>query len=384
MAAARSLRVLEDDRPPRTRGECADVPRPCPHRACRYHNEAMTPELSCALDVADSGGVPLEVVSEAMNITRERVRQIEAKALELLQKRSERHPDVAAFAEYQDEGNATGRRRSPVVRTRTELLGRAAGRPADDDEESDEEPAARWPSFFEYVPDDTRPLDDPSWDAILEGEQRIADRIWTMFARDSTQRGFDARSIHSRRVSRWRANLTPAQRQAQHPNPFKAASAPPPPVSTPEPDPMPKPAESPTVSSDLHDTDRVVLERTRAGDTVTQIAAHAGIAPAHVYNVRSRLRKRGLLGDDRSPPSRRESAAEPPPASSRRARPALEPAPPASETAAKVPPPRRTCAAAGDERRGGGRASCRARDARAPSAAHARRDRAPRGNVSGS
>jgi hypothetical protein len=39
---------------------------------------------SCALDVADRGGCPLEEISEALNVTRERVRQIEATALSKL------------------------------------------------------------------------------------------------------------------------------------------------------------------------------------------------------------------------------------------------------------------------------------------------------------
>jgi len=81
---------------PRTRGECANVPRPCPYVSCAHHlyldvtkagnlklnfpdiePEQMHPERSCALDVADRGGVTLEEVGEAMNMTRERVRQIE-------------------------------------------------------------------------------------------------------------------------------------------------------------------------------------------------------------------------------------------------------------------------------------------------------------------
>lgn len=37
--------------------------------------------VSCALDIADSGGVRLEDVGALMNITRERARQIEVKAL---------------------------------------------------------------------------------------------------------------------------------------------------------------------------------------------------------------------------------------------------------------------------------------------------------------
>lgn len=80
---------------PRTRGECAEGPRPCPFVSCKWHlyidvnpaNGTLKlnfPHLepgelaeSCSLDVADRGGVPLEAVGAAMNITRERVRQLE-------------------------------------------------------------------------------------------------------------------------------------------------------------------------------------------------------------------------------------------------------------------------------------------------------------------
>jgi hypothetical protein len=88
----------EIDRPHR-RSECSDGPRPCPHVSCRHHlyldvNPATGtiklnfPELevwelgnSCALDVADAGGTAIDTVSELMNVTRERIRQIETQAL---------------------------------------------------------------------------------------------------------------------------------------------------------------------------------------------------------------------------------------------------------------------------------------------------------------
>jgi hypothetical protein len=40
---------------------------------------------SCALDLADHGGITLEAAGIAMNLTRERVRQMESKALRKLQ-----------------------------------------------------------------------------------------------------------------------------------------------------------------------------------------------------------------------------------------------------------------------------------------------------------
>jgi len=82
---------------PAIRGDCIDGPRPCPFVSCRYHLYLdvthaggvtlnfpdLEPEEmveSCALDVADRGGVTLEELGEKLNTTRERVRQIEAVA----------------------------------------------------------------------------------------------------------------------------------------------------------------------------------------------------------------------------------------------------------------------------------------------------------------
>lgn len=82
---------------PRTRGECVDGPRPCPW-CCPYsllyevtpkgglkilHPDANgdpDPDYdgpSCALDVADAGPHTLEEVATYLNISRERVRQLE-------------------------------------------------------------------------------------------------------------------------------------------------------------------------------------------------------------------------------------------------------------------------------------------------------------------
>jgi hypothetical protein len=83
---------------PRTRGECKDGPRPCPWVSCSHHLfldvspagaiKLNFPDLephelaeSCSLDVADRGGVRLEDAGMAMSVTRERIRQVEVKAL---------------------------------------------------------------------------------------------------------------------------------------------------------------------------------------------------------------------------------------------------------------------------------------------------------------
>lgn len=84
---------------PTVRGECAGAERPCPHVGCRHHLyldvspytgtikinfpalEVWELEESCALDVAENGGMRLEDVGVLLNVTRERARQIEVQAL---------------------------------------------------------------------------------------------------------------------------------------------------------------------------------------------------------------------------------------------------------------------------------------------------------------
>jgi hypothetical protein len=88
---------------PRTRAECAGGVRPCPFVSCRYHLyldvnpetgsfKKNFPDLevwempqTCALDVAEQGGTTLEDVGHIMNLTRERIRQIEANGIDKLQ-----------------------------------------------------------------------------------------------------------------------------------------------------------------------------------------------------------------------------------------------------------------------------------------------------------
>jgi hypothetical protein len=106
------LRVLTPDLTPdeealrpKTRGDCADGLRPCPWVSCRYHlfldvqaNGNLTlhfPDLeveqlaeTCALDVAEHGGETLEAVGELCNVTRERIRQVEGRAMFRIQKRA--------------------------------------------------------------------------------------------------------------------------------------------------------------------------------------------------------------------------------------------------------------------------------------------------------
>ena len=113
---------------PRTREECVNGARPCPFVSCKHHLyldvSARTgaiklnfPDLevwdmneSCALDVADRGGTTLEEVGAIMNLTRERIRQVEVKGLAKLEALRE----MTALRDYVDEG-PVGKRRLPVL-----------------------------------------------------------------------------------------------------------------------------------------------------------------------------------------------------------------------------------------------------------------------------
>ena len=107
LARAREAGELEIvEQRPRYRGECVHGPRPCPWAGCRYHMAIaeyhadngslrimaedpleMRATESCALDIAERGGITLEAVGELLGVTRERVRQIEARALRKIVRR---------------------------------------------------------------------------------------------------------------------------------------------------------------------------------------------------------------------------------------------------------------------------------------------------------
>lgn len=94
---------VEESRP-RTRAECKDGPRPCVFVSCKYNLYLdvnvetgtikfnfpdVEPEemfISCALDVAEDKELTLEEVGIVMNLTRERIRQLELKGVAKIRK----------------------------------------------------------------------------------------------------------------------------------------------------------------------------------------------------------------------------------------------------------------------------------------------------------
>ncbi len=116
---------------PRTRAECLDGERPCPFVSCAHHLfldvsprtgaiKLNFPDLevwemteTCALDVADRGGTTLEEVGAIMNLTRERIRQVEVKGLAKLQALQQ----MSALRDFVDEG-PVGKRKLPLISTR--------------------------------------------------------------------------------------------------------------------------------------------------------------------------------------------------------------------------------------------------------------------------
>ncbi len=114
------IREIETSRP-RSRADCANGPRPCMFIACKHHlyldvNPATGsiklnfPDMevwelaeTCALDVADRGGITLEEVGSIMNLTRERIRQVETRGLLKLRAMTEDEPRALPQDDSGDE-----------------------------------------------------------------------------------------------------------------------------------------------------------------------------------------------------------------------------------------------------------------------------------------
>ncbi|MFA6033380.1 MAG: sigma factor-like helix-turn-helix DNA-binding protein [Myxococcota bacterium] len=102
--------ALEAERP-HSRHECVNAKRPCIFISCKYNLyidvnpvtgsikfnfpsvEIWDLKETCALDVAERGGVTLEEIGDLMNLTRERVRQLESDALKKVRGTDLEYPD---------------------------------------------------------------------------------------------------------------------------------------------------------------------------------------------------------------------------------------------------------------------------------------------------
>lgn len=130
LRAGAALYPPVDEPRPRTRGDCAGGERPCPWVACRFHlyldvnpdtgtiklnHPGLEPwELaqSCALDVADDQAGTLDVVGKILNLTRERVRQIEVRALLKIKMASPSSDEIGAALHHPPAQRRPRRRRA--------------------------------------------------------------------------------------------------------------------------------------------------------------------------------------------------------------------------------------------------------------------------------
>ena len=105
---------VDDVARPRSRAECREEARPCPWVSCKHHLyldvnpetgsiKINFPDLepwdlvdTCSLDIAERGGITLEEVGEIMNLTRERIRQVEVRGLLKLRMASPSPDEVGA------------------------------------------------------------------------------------------------------------------------------------------------------------------------------------------------------------------------------------------------------------------------------------------------
>jgi hypothetical protein len=111
-------------RRPKNRSECVDGPRPCPWVGCPYHLwlevhphtgtityihpdvDPVDMPLSCVLDVAEHGPHRLEMIGILLNVSRERVRQIESSALRKLsgiRSTRKQQAEMRTLKEYHNE-----------------------------------------------------------------------------------------------------------------------------------------------------------------------------------------------------------------------------------------------------------------------------------------
>jgi hypothetical protein len=186
----RHLHLVEavDPARPRTRGDCAAVARPCPWISCRHNlfldvdprngsikynwpdrePDEVEPDRSCALDVADLGGGTLEDIAVLTNVTRERIRQVQSKALSHVRRRG---GVLSDFVEGDSGAEAPLSARADGERSVFE--GRISEPESDGADGADDE------------------ADVPTRVSFFAGDDDIVcASVWTMFVKDSNGRGF--------------------------------------------------------------------------------------------------------------------------------------------------------------------------------------------------
>lgn len=105
--------VVEDDysdEKPKVRADCVDGFRPCPWVSCRYNlylevnsigrirvtfprKEIDEIPETCALDVAEKGEKTLDEVGAILNLTHERIRQVEVRGLSKIEAEMKRRTE---------------------------------------------------------------------------------------------------------------------------------------------------------------------------------------------------------------------------------------------------------------------------------------------------
>ena len=110
---------------PLNRTHCRNLVRPCLFVACKYHlyldvnpetgsikmnfpdMDVWELEETCSLDVAERGGVTLEEVGEILNLTRERVRQVEVTGLTKMRDKSDDY-EMDSFLGWEPGADSSG------------------------------------------------------------------------------------------------------------------------------------------------------------------------------------------------------------------------------------------------------------------------------------
>lgn len=170
--AAGDVEFVADIPRPRTRGDCAKIPRPCPFVTCRHSNfsdvnrqtgtikynfvdpESMPADASCSLDVADGGGLQLAAIGALYGLSRERIRQIQDEALSKLLAHVKISGQRRGMEEHLAEAEARGARGTPLALAQepTDFVGTTypvPGVAAEEPEQAERRWLPTYPSIFD-------------------------------------------------------------------------------------------------------------------------------------------------------------------------------------------------------------------------------------------